>query len=650
MDVHHPLVTLGSWTIESWTVLGRFPLAVVLLALAWWVARRAGCHRGALAFSGACAGIALGVAIVPSVLGAIAGMLLLGGLTLRATGVPAPGADRLAAGFLGVIGVGRLGCLLGGCCFGVPTQLPWGVTSAAGSTPARFHALLGLVEPGQASLHVHPVQAYEGLAALALLLALPGLTRLLRSGLAAALATAGGYLLVRAAIDPLRAMVNTGWSLVPAGPLSAFQWAALGAAVSCLAAALEASRRSRRGRAPHGDAQVVSAEPRATRLVMVLCVQAGAAWFGLPLLGPFLAALIIASLATSAALLVRLVLAGEAGRTPRRRLAAATLLALAVPVGLRATERSGDGASRAWVYAPMLPDQAGAGSGGALTGGSQAATDLPFPGPDDGAEPARLVRVGDQSTPESVLEERAASLAPGTTRRLYGHVAGSNMDYQVIHQGCGNDYLVRQAHRQYVEGGLAFESATRSSDPSGLESTSTWQLRGSVRGSSWNDQISQNAYVPPGTTVTMEPGGSGSGLRYTLGGMYQLDFSAVSIGLGGLVGHDGSHDPDGPAFTRSSGQVLYPGAYLRLGGRSFGVEGGTMALYQASEAPFAGLYFGPESVCRVRLGASLPYAGSELPSNFGLSLQIPVRSSVVQVGASLGSGAAGSLRIGFQLP
>ena len=45
--------------------------------------------------------------------------------------------------------IGRLGCLLGGCCYGVPTGLPWGVDFGDGITR-------------------HPTQLYESVFALAL--------------------------------------------------------------------------------------------------------------------------------------------------------------------------------------------------------------------------------------------------------------------------------------------------------------------------------------------------------------------------------------------------------------------------------------------------------------------------------------------------
>ncbi len=45
----------------------------------------------------------------------------------------------------------RIGCYLNGCCFGIPTSVPWGVSFPDGS-PA--HSFLG-------SAHVHPTQLYS---------------------------------------------------------------------------------------------------------------------------------------------------------------------------------------------------------------------------------------------------------------------------------------------------------------------------------------------------------------------------------------------------------------------------------------------------------------------------------------------------------
>ncbi|MGW8317201.1 MAG: prolipoprotein diacylglyceryl transferase family protein, partial [Bacteroidales bacterium] len=58
--------------------------------------------------------------------------------------------------------VGRMGCLFGGCCYGIPTHAEWGVRYAP-SFPAfqdHFHSGLISISSGH-SLFVHPTQVYE---------------------------------------------------------------------------------------------------------------------------------------------------------------------------------------------------------------------------------------------------------------------------------------------------------------------------------------------------------------------------------------------------------------------------------------------------------------------------------------------------------
>lgn len=73
-------------------------------------------------------------------------------------------ADAAAPGIaLGHV-VGRMGCLLAGCCYGAPTTLPWGITfsdpfAAANVGTPLHHAL-------------HPTQIYDAVANLVILVAL----------------------------------------------------------------------------------------------------------------------------------------------------------------------------------------------------------------------------------------------------------------------------------------------------------------------------------------------------------------------------------------------------------------------------------------------------------------------------------------------
>ena len=59
--------------------------------------------------------------------------------------------------------LGRVGCFLAGCCYGKPTNLPWGV---------RFTDPHTLVPPALAGVPLHPTQLYEAALNLALFLLL----------------------------------------------------------------------------------------------------------------------------------------------------------------------------------------------------------------------------------------------------------------------------------------------------------------------------------------------------------------------------------------------------------------------------------------------------------------------------------------------
>jgi phosphatidylglycerol:prolipoprotein diacylglycerol transferase len=67
-------------------------------------------------------------------------------------------ADLVAPAFALGVFFGRIGCLLNGCCFGLPTKLPWGI-SFPENCPASYQF---------DGARIHPSQAYESLAGLAI--------------------------------------------------------------------------------------------------------------------------------------------------------------------------------------------------------------------------------------------------------------------------------------------------------------------------------------------------------------------------------------------------------------------------------------------------------------------------------------------------
>ncbi len=83
-----------------------------------------------------------------NLVGAILGGFLLALAFEKALGIARGFDDASAPGIALGIAVGRIGCLLGGCCHGVPTDLPWAI---------ELHGVRG-----------HPTQVYDGLFNLAL--------------------------------------------------------------------------------------------------------------------------------------------------------------------------------------------------------------------------------------------------------------------------------------------------------------------------------------------------------------------------------------------------------------------------------------------------------------------------------------------------
>ena len=69
--------------------------------------------------------------------------------------------DAFAPGIAVGQAVGRMGCLLAGCCYGRPTDVPWGITFSDPFAAANSGTPL--------DVSLHPTQPYEALAALAIL-------------------------------------------------------------------------------------------------------------------------------------------------------------------------------------------------------------------------------------------------------------------------------------------------------------------------------------------------------------------------------------------------------------------------------------------------------------------------------------------------
>jgi phosphatidylglycerol:prolipoprotein diacylglycerol transferase len=132
----------------------------------------------------------------------------------RATGRPIGALlDAIVPAGLVALAIGRIGCFLGGCCFGRPTTLPWGVVLPELGPPAR-----------------HPLQLYSAAADVAAFLALAGRARLAGTVACRGLVAFG---VVRAVLETLRDPATT--DALVAGWLTLPQAAAIALAMGALA-------------------------------------------------------------------------------------------------------------------------------------------------------------------------------------------------------------------------------------------------------------------------------------------------------------------------------------------------------------------------------------------------------------------------------
>lgn len=180
-------------------------------------------------------GGALGVIFIPSIISVVIGaviFLFIGQYFLR---IQQEIADMVAIYLAVVIAVGRIGCLLNGCCFGSPTDLPWGISYQIGMPAHWLHFFSGQIGAEQnTSLGVHPIQLYETIFLIILVTLIWKFKAFFKSKNTVLLGFLGSYLLFRFLIEFIRDMTNVWWGVFFFGPLSYFQWFLLISASVCL--------------------------------------------------------------------------------------------------------------------------------------------------------------------------------------------------------------------------------------------------------------------------------------------------------------------------------------------------------------------------------------------------------------------------------
>ncbi len=224
--MYHPVFQLLGTTISSWVLFGLGNILIGKLVILYLGYRRGWnlVHWIVIILFSTLGGT-LAALLIPSIMSVVLGAVGFLLLAKRLLGFRHDVGDLIAVYLAVAIGIGRIGCLINGCCFGAPTHLPWGITYPVGTPAHWLHVFTGQIEPFQnTSLAVHPVQLYESIFMAVALVVILVFNRYVRRKTVLLLGFLGVYLWFRFFIEFIRDMTNVWWGEIVWGPFSVFQW------------------------------------------------------------------------------------------------------------------------------------------------------------------------------------------------------------------------------------------------------------------------------------------------------------------------------------------------------------------------------------------------------------------------------------------
>ncbi len=223
---YFPKIDLLGFDISTWYILGWFNIFSGKIILIYYGYKKGwDISRWLTLILFATTGAAIGSLFLPSIVGVLIGFIGCLFLGKRLLGFHHELGIIVALFIAIAFAIGRVGCLINGCCFGSETILPWGINYPI-ETPAHWlHLSIGSIPNGYLnSLTIHPIQLYETIFHLFSAILIVKLGKRFKNSNTVLFSYFGSYLIFRFFIEFIRDMNNIWWSALSFGSLSLLQW------------------------------------------------------------------------------------------------------------------------------------------------------------------------------------------------------------------------------------------------------------------------------------------------------------------------------------------------------------------------------------------------------------------------------------------
>ena len=225
-SVYIPKIDLFGFDISTWYILGWLNIFFGKIAILYYGYKKGwDFSKWLTLILFATTGAAIGSLFLPTIVGTLIGFLGCLIFGKRLLGFQHDIGIVIALFIAIVFAIGRIGCLLNGCCFGSVTSLPWGINYPIGTPAHWLHLFVDLIPNSHlSSLSIHPIQLYETIFHLFSAILIVKLGKRFKNSNTVLFSYFGSYLIFRFFIEFIRDMNNIWWSALSFGPLSLFQW------------------------------------------------------------------------------------------------------------------------------------------------------------------------------------------------------------------------------------------------------------------------------------------------------------------------------------------------------------------------------------------------------------------------------------------